>query len=97
MTARTVVVVGSLVLAIVGWASTVGLWLFGHVGAASPAFDVARLIAATFTVTFAVAYVMPDKARMHALGVIEGIRLAQAAQGGGDPAPETEKRHLRVM
>ena len=68
----------------------------GLAAGVNPGFIMALSVAGCFSITFAVTAVMPDKARMFSLGVVEGIRLAESARTV-DPEPTARTtRHLSI-
>ena len=87
--ARSLVIWSSLTLALAGWCGGAWAWIaLGVAAGVHPGFILALTMACTFSVTFAITAVMPDKARLFALGFREGAEFADAHQ----PEPEPARR-----
>ena len=83
---RSVVIYGSFVLAVGGWAlAGWAWWYFGVEAGIRPSFIMGCTVAATFTMTLAATIVLPSKARLYALGFKDGV--AQGLMLGGDQEP----------
>ena len=90
---RHTVVWGSLALALLGWGATFWIWaVHGDSAPAHTPFDIARTVAVVFSITYTVAVVSPDKARIYAIGFRDGAAFAE----GHHVAPEpTRLRSVR--
>jgi hypothetical protein len=96
--ARAVVVWSSFVLAVVGWVVAVyEVHEHGYTAGVDPAFIGALTVAATFSMTFTVAFVMPDKVKLYGLGFAEGVAFAESHRGDPEPGAREREGHLRAV
>lgn len=91
---RRCVVSGSLALALLGWGIAAWRWVVGgDAMGGDAAFVMALNLAATFSVAFVVAVVLPDKARLYAIGFRDGARFAE--EHHADAPEPTRLRSVR--
>lgn len=94
MSARTLVRWASLLLAIIGWAGALWSYLDHGVSAGvHPGFITALTVACTFSICYAVTVVMPDQARIYALGYSDGL-ICTTCPIRKASDPEAVVRHL---
>ena len=88
--ARLALIWGSAGAAVLGWGLALLAWkVLGHSAGVDPGFILALCVGITATIVCAQSIVMPDQARIHALGVQAGLKLREESQ-----PPD---RHLRAV
>lgn len=97
MSSRTIVARTSLALALGGWLGALWSWLdHGAAAGVNPGFILALSVGICFTVVHCVAVVMPDSARLYALGWIDRGKQCTCFDDG-EGADEDVERHLRAL
>lgn len=91
MSARSVVRWASLLLAVAGWGGSLWAWeVLGASAGADGGFVLCVAVAITFSIASVVCVVMPDQARIFALGYGAGMECAERRAGATQPPA----RHL---
>lgn len=92
---RSVVIWGSFVLGACGWVGAAWSWAdHGYAAGVNPGFITALAVATTFSIALAVTAVMPDKARMYAMGFRDGVAARDELLNTPDPVQQRPRLEL---